>query len=57
MALTLRPLSPEEHETIEKLAHSRTAPARLVERARIMLLVHTQATFLGMTRCASCSQP
>lgn len=40
MALKLRPLSPEEHETIEKLAHSRTAAARLVERARIMLLAH-----------------
>ena len=38
MALTLRKLSPEEQETIEKLAHSRTASARLVERARIILL-------------------
>jgi transposase len=38
MALKLRPLSPEEHDTIEKLAHSRTTAARLVERARIILL-------------------
>lgn len=38
MALKLRSLSPEEHETIEKFAHSRTASARLVERARIILL-------------------
>jgi transposase len=38
MALALRKLSPEEQETIEKLAHSRTASARLVERARIILL-------------------
>ena len=38
MALKLRPLSPAEHGTIEKLAHSRTAAARLVERARIILL-------------------
>jgi transposase len=38
MALKLRKLSPAEHETIEKLAHSRTAAARLVERARIILL-------------------
>jgi transposase len=38
MALTLRSLSPEEHETIEKFAPSRTASARLVERARIILL-------------------
>jgi transposase len=40
MALKLRPLSPEEHATIEKLAHSRTAAARLVERARILLLAN-----------------
>jgi DNA-binding NarL/FixJ family response regulator len=40
MALKLRTLSPEEHETIEKLAHARTAAARLVERARIILLAH-----------------
>lgn len=40
MALKLRQLSSEEHETIEKLAHSRTAAARLVERARIMLLAN-----------------
>ena len=38
MALQLRPLSPEEQATIEKLAHSRTASARLVERARIILM-------------------
>lgn len=40
MALKLRELSPEELESIEKLAHSRTASARLVERARILLLAH-----------------
>jgi len=38
MALKLRQLSPEEHDTIDKLAHSRTAAARLVERARLLLL-------------------
>jgi transposase len=38
MALQLRNLSPEEQATIEKLAHARTASARLVERARIILL-------------------
>jgi transposase len=38
MALKLRKLSSEEHDTIEKLAHSRTAAARLVERARIIFL-------------------
>ena len=40
MAITLRVLSTEEQETIEKLAHSRTASARLVERARIIHLAH-----------------
>ena len=38
MAIKLRELSPDELESIEKLAHSRTASARLVERARIILL-------------------
>ena len=38
MALKLRQLSSEKHDTIDKCAHSRTAAARLVERARIMLL-------------------
>ena len=40
MALKLRALSSEEHDTIEKWAYSRTAAARLVERARIILLAH-----------------
>jgi len=36
MALRLRDLTDQEHTTIVRLAHSRTAPARLVERARII---------------------
>ena len=36
MALKVRALTPDEHTTLEKLAHSRTAPARAVERARII---------------------
>jgi transposase len=36
MALRLRDLTDQERTTIEQLAHSRTAPARLVERARII---------------------
>jgi transposase len=35
-ALQLRPLSPEEQAALEQWAHSRTASARLVERARII---------------------
>jgi transposase len=36
MALHARPLTPEEYTSLRQLAHSRTAPARLVERARII---------------------
>lgn len=38
MALQLRALEPEEKEAVEKLARSRTAPVRLVERAHMILL-------------------
>ena len=40
MALNLRQLSPEAYDTIDTCAHSRTAAARLVEPARILLLAH-----------------
>ncbi len=36
MALRVRSLTDEEHHTIERLAQSRTAAARMVERARII---------------------
>jgi len=36
MALKVRELTSEEHEAVRQLAHSRTAPAREVERARIV---------------------
>lgn len=38
MALRVRLMSAKEDETIRQLAHSRTAPARTVERARIIWL-------------------
>jgi hypothetical protein len=38
MAIKLRKLTDEEKAAIEKLTRSRTAPAREVERARIILL-------------------
>jgi transposase len=38
MAIKLRPLTTEEQTTLERLAHSRTAPARQVERAQIIWL-------------------
>jgi transposase len=40
MALHPRAMSAEEIETIRRLAHSRTAPARAVQRARIVWLAH-----------------
>ena len=39
-ALVLRPLTNEEQKTLVKLARSQTAPARMVERAKTILLVH-----------------
>jgi transposase len=38
IALQLRPLTPEEHDTIRQLAQSRPAAARTVERAKIIWL-------------------
>jgi len=40
MALRVRAMSDTEVETIRQRAHSRTAPARTVERARIIWLAH-----------------
>jgi transposase len=40
MALRVRPLTAAEVDTIQRLAHSRTEPARLVERARLVGLAH-----------------
>jgi transposase len=42
--LTLRPLALEETEELRRLAHSRTASARSVERARICWLAHQGQT-------------
>jgi len=40
MLLAVRPLTTEEATTIQRLAQARTAPARTVERARIIWLAH-----------------
>src|SRR5579885_230061 len=40
MALRLRPMTAAEEQTIRQLAHSRTAPMRQVERARIIWQAH-----------------
>ena len=41
--LTLRPLTDEEARAVDRLAHSRTAPARAVERAQIVWRAHQGA--------------
>ena len=38
MALRVRSMTAEEVDTIQRLAHSRTEPARTVERARMIWL-------------------
>ncbi len=38
--LVLRPLTVEEEQTVDRVARSRTEPARAVERARIVGLAH-----------------
>ncbi len=38
--IRLRELTPEEQQMLERLAHSRTAEARVVERARIVWQAH-----------------
>ncbi len=42
--LEVRTLTDDERRALERLAHSRTAPARAVERARIVWQAHTGAT-------------
>jgi transposase len=48
--LTLRSLTEPEAETIKRLAQSRTEPARLVERARIIWQAHQGARVPAIAR-------
>jgi transposase len=50
MYLTVRPLTSEEVETLERLARSRTAPARAVERATIVWQAHHGARVPAIAR-------
>lgn len=50
MVLTLRPLTDEEARAIDRLARSRTEPARAVERARIVWLAHEGARVPAIAR-------
>ena len=40
MAIPMRPMTAEAVDTLHRLAHSRTEPARVVERARMIWLAH-----------------
>jgi transposase len=48
--LTLRSLTAEETRAIDRLAHSRTAPARAVERARIIWYARAGARVPALAR-------
>jgi transposase len=48
--LTVRPLTAEEAEALERLARSRTAPARAVERAAIVWQAHQGARVSAIAR-------
>ena len=50
MFLTLRRLTDEETRAIDRLAHSRTEPARAVERAQIVWLAHEGARVPAIAR-------
>jgi transposase len=50
MALRIRPLTLEETDTIRRLAHARTEPARRVERARIVWLANQDQRVAAIAR-------
>jgi transposase len=54
--LTLRPLTDEEARAIDRLAHSRTDPARAVERARIVWQAHRGARVPAIARALGLSE-
>ena len=55
--VSLRPLTPEERQQIEALAHSRTAPARTVERAQIILAATEGQCPAQVARALGVSRP
>ena len=54
--LTLRPLTDVEIEAIDRLAHSRTEPARAVERAQIVWRAHQGARVPAIAQALGVSQ-
>ena len=57
MAMQLRPLSEDEEAAVRRLAQARTAPARVVERARIVWLAAQGASLTTIARTVQRSLP
>jgi transposase len=55
--VTLRPMSPEEQLAIDELLRSRTAPVRLVERARIVRAAADGRSAPAIAAALGCSRP
>jgi len=55
--LVLRPLAGEEEAAVDRRARSRTAPARAVERARIVWLAHRGQRVPAIAREVGVSEP
>src|SRR5258706_12205794 len=55
--VSLRALTAEEHATLNTLTRSRAAPARLVERARIVQAAARGETTTAIVASQGCSRP
>src|SRR3954471_6444484 len=55
--VTLRPMTPEEQQAITTLLQSRTAPVRLVERARIVRAAAEGQSAPTIAVSVGCSRP
>src|SRR5262245_61910082 len=55
--ILLRELTPDERSELKRLAQARSTPARLVERARIILARANGETTAGIARTLNVSQP
>jgi len=55
--VTLRELTPEERQAVDELARARTAPARLVDRARIIQAAAAGQSAGQVAARLGCSRP
>ena len=55
--VTLRPMSPDEQQAVDELLRSRTAPVRLVERARIVQAAADGRSAPAIAAALGCSRP